>query len=108
MYDFVCDILAEDRDREITIKLQPYYGNEVIPDKYAFAPIFTDDPRYDPKIDEIAASYTGHTVAKIDFMHVCQRLFWDAGVGVYVNDKKESIVIPAGKGIEKYQLIRKV
>lgn len=108
LYDFVCDILAEDRDKEITIKLQPYYGNEVIPDKYAFAPIFTDDPRYDPKIDEIAASYTGHTVAKIDFMHVCQRLFWDAGVGVYVNDKKESIVIPAGKGIEKYQLIRKV
>lgn len=108
LYDFVCDILALDREKDVTVQLKPYYGEDVIPDKYAYAPMFTDDPRYDPKIDEIAASYVGHTVAKTDFMHVCQRLFWDSGAGVYVDDKKECMIIPAGKGFEKYQLIRKV
>ena len=108
LYDLICDVLAKDREKDITVQLKPYYGEDVIPDKYAYAPMFTDDPRYDPKIDEIAASYVGNTVAKTDFLHVCQRLFWGAGAGVYVNEKKECMVIPAGNGMEKYQLIRKV
>ena len=108
LYNYVCDILALDREKDVTVQLKPFYGEDVIPDKYAYAPIFTDDPRYDPKIDGIAASYTGNFVAETDFMHVCQRLFWDAGAGVYVSFKKECIIIPAGKGYEKYQLIREV
>ena len=108
-YDDVCDILSMDRDKDVSVQLKLYYDEDVIPDKYAFPAVYTDDSRYDPKIDEIAASFVGrHTVAKVDFLHVCQRLFWGAGAGVYENVRKECLIIPAGKGIEKYAMIRKV
>lgn len=108
LYDFICDVLGEERESDVSVRLQPYYGEDVLPDKIVYAPMFTDDPDYDPEIDELAASYTGHIVAKTDFMNTCQRLILEAEAGLYVDAENECVVIPAGKAIEKYQLLRKV
>ena len=108
LYDFICDVLGEDRESDVRVRLQPYYGEDVLPDKIVYAPMFTDDPDYDPETDELAASYTGHIVAKTDFMNTCQRLILEAEAGLFVDTENECIVIPAGKAIKKYELLRKV
>lgn len=108
LYDYVCDVLGMDRENDVVIRLQPYYNEDVLPDDIVYPPIFTDDPRYDPEKDNEPLPYTGHVVSKSDFLQVCQRLFFAANVGAFINDDEDSIVIPAGKAIEKYQLLRKV
>ena len=108
LYDFVCDVLGMDRENDVTIRLQPYFKEDVLPDDVVYPPIFTDDPRYDPEKDNEPLPYTGHVVSRSDFFRVCQRLIFAANVGAYINEEDAAIVIPAGKAIEKYELLRKV
>jgi hypothetical protein len=41
-------------------------------------------------------------------MRVCQRLIIATNANAFINEEGDSVVIPAGEAIEKYQLLRKV
>jgi hypothetical protein len=107
-YDQVCDVLGKDREKDVIIRLQSYYNEDVLPDDVVYPPIFTDDPRYDPAKDNEPRQYTGHVVSESDYMRVCQRLIIATNANAFINEEGDSVVIPAGEAIEKYQLLRKV
>ena len=75
LYDFICDVLGEDRKNKVQIRLQAYHDS-----------ILTDS----------------------DFYHICHRLVSSMIPGIRVDKTNDCIIVPAGKGIEKYRLIRKV
>ena len=108
LYDMVCDVLGMERENDVTIGLQQFYKEDVLPDDVVYRPIFTDDPRYDPSKDNEPLPYTGHVVSKSNFFRLCQRLVFAANANAYIKEEDECIVIPAGKAVEKYGLIRKV
>ncbi len=45
-------------------------------------------------------------ISETDFVLLCQRIISEIGCGITIDEKM--IVLPPGKGIEKFRLIRKV
>ena len=75
LYDYICDVLGEGREKKVQVRLQSYHDGFPV---------------------------------EADFYHVCQRLVSSMIPGIYVDKTNDCIVIPAGKGIEQYRLIRQV
>lgn len=94
-YEQVCDYFGMVRKKDVIIRLQSYYNDDVLPDD-------------NPAIGKGQWQYTGHVVSESEYMRVCQRLIVAANACAYINAVGDSVVIPAGKAIKKYQLLRKV
>lgn len=118
LYDRLVDLLGSDREQEIRIPLADYYYGHVQPDEVMYQPLFeeaTDDEDTEGsdseeegliEINEEDRSIWLDSISETDFVLLCQRIIAEIGCELTIDEKM--IILPAGKGIEKYRLIRKV
>ena len=112
------DLLGSDREQEIKIPLADYYYGHVQSDEIMYQPLFEDagkegdtngcDSEDDGpiEINEEDRPAWLDSISETDFVLLCQRIIAEIGCGVTMGENM--IVLPLGKGIEKYRLIRKV
>ena len=117
LYDRLIDLLGSDREKEMKIPLADYYNGHVQPDDVIYQPIFkeADDEDTDGsnpedegpiEISEEDRPAWLDSISETDFILLCQRIIAEIGCKLTIDENM--IVLPPGKGIEKYRLIRKV
>ena len=118
LYDRLADILGSDHEQEIRIPLTDYYYGHVQPDGIMYQPLFEeateDEDTEDCNLDEEGSFEIKEedrpacldSISETDFVLLCQRIIAEIGCELTIEDN--TIVIPPGKGIEKYRLIRRV
>ena len=118
LYDHVVDILGSDRQQEIRIPLADYYYGHVQPDEIMYQPLF-EEANEGEDTDDCNSGQEGSfgikeedrpawldSISETDFILLCQRIITEIGCKLTIDEKM--IVLPPGKGLEKYRLIRKV
>ena len=118
LYDHLLDLLGSDREQEIRIPLVDYFYGHVQPDEIMYQPLFEEADEEENtygynsendgpiEINEEDRPAWLDAISETDFVLLCQRIISEIDCGLTIDEKM--IVLPPGKGIEKFRLIRKV